>query len=133
MVWKISAEIEVVLIGGPGIIDFMDPAVYIPNFPYMVISIVRGDGYYPISDGIIPVPVFGIHNPIIMVHPVCPGNMDPVRYTVMIINLTVPDRIIVITFDMIGSNSMPAGSCIMFTIFGMGPGSLLPGTCITTD
>ena len=37
MVGVISAEIQVVLIGAPGIIDSMDPAVYISYFPDMVV------------------------------------------------------------------------------------------------
>ena len=133
MVWIISAEIQVVLVGSPGIIDFMDPAVYISYIPYMVIGIVRWDRYNPVSDWIIPVPEFGIHKPVIMVHTVSPGNMDPVRYMVMVIYLTIPYGIVMIAFYMICTYCSPVGSCILLAMLGICPCNMLPAACIATD
>ena len=133
MVGVISAEIQVVFVGGPGIIDFMDPAVYIPNFPDMVVGMVCWNRYDPVSDGIIPVPEFRIHTPVIMVHTIGPGNMDPVRYPVVVIYCTVPDGIVMIAFNMICTYSPPIGSFILLAMLGMCPCSILPLACIAPD
>ena len=133
MVWIISAKIEVVLVCSPGIIDFMNPAVNIPDFAYMVISIISRNRYDPVSNRIIPVPVFRIHNPVIMVHTVGPGNMDPVRYPVMIIDIPVPDGIVMIAFYMIRTHYPPIGCCIMLAMLRMGPVNMLPATSVSTD
>jgi hypothetical protein len=59
-----------------------------------------------------------------MVHAVGPGNMDPVRYTVMVIYFTVPYGIVMIAFYMICTYWPPVGSFIILAMLGM---------CIATD
>ena len=125
MVWICSSKIQVVLVGGPGIIDFMNPAVHIPYFPYMVKGMVSWNCYDLVSDWIIPVPELGIHMPVIMVHTVGPGNMDPVRYPVVVIDGTIPDRIVMISFYMILTYCPTVGSGIMLAMLGMGPCNML--------
>ena len=133
MVGVISAKIQVVLVGCPGIKDFMDPAIYIPYFPDMVIGMVGWNRYDPVSDGIIPVPEFRIHTPVIMVHTIGPGDMDPVRYPVVVIYCTVPDGIVMIALNMICTYSPPVGSCILLAMLGMCPCNILPLACIAPD
>ena len=133
MVGVISTEIQVVLVGSPGIIDFMDPAVYIPYFPDMVVGMVGWNRYDPVSDWIIPVPEFRIHTPVIMVHMVGPGNMDPVRYPVVVIDCTVPDGIVMIALNMICTYSPPVGSCILLAMLGMCPCNILLFACVAPD
>ena len=122
-----------ILVGSPGIIDFMDPAVNIPDFTYMVVCIVSRDRYYPVSYRIIPVTVFRIHDPVITVHTVGPGDMYPVWYTVMVIDLPVPDRIVMIAFYMIRTYYPPVGCCIMFAMLCVGPVNMLTVAGIATD
>jgi hypothetical protein len=62
-----------------------------------------------------------------------PGNMDPVRYPVMIIDLPVPDGIVMIALCMIRTYCPPVGSCIMLAMLCMGPVNVLSATGISTD
>jgi hypothetical protein len=111
----------------------MDPPVNIPDFTYMVVCIVTRDRYYPVSYRIIPVTVFRIHDPVIMVHTVGPGDIYPVWYTIMVIDLPVPDGIVMIAFYMIRAYHLPVGCCIMFTMLCMGPGNRLTAAGIATN
>lgn len=125
MVWIVTTKVQVVFVSGPGIVDFVDPAVNIPYFTYMMIGMVCRNGYNLIPDWIIPVPVIGIHMPVFMVHSVGPGYMDPAWHTVMIIDFAVPDRIIMIALNMICTYGPPIGSGIMLAMLGMCPCNML--------